>query len=214
MDLRVVYIQDVLPVSLLDVTADDPPQVVLRGSDFNSAVEVFINRQSSPSFSVRSKTEIRAQIPDSQVDEAVQEVSVLSSKFTATDRSLIAMRLGDHPQHVSGLLRLIQAYIKVLMRNPGSDIFEPEIGAGLGNMIAKYLHGTQDVAPSDIALTVSRAERQVMRMQARDSGLSDDERLASAQLLGIHSSVATGSLVPRILLISQAGVSAVSQLEY
>lgn len=214
MDLRAVYIQDVMPIDSVELTGTDPRMARISGSDFNSASMVMINRSISPFFSIPSKTLLIAEVPASEANEIVQDVVVLSSRFTATDRSLISMTIGNHPQYLDGLLHLIQSFIKVLLRNPGSDIFQPSIGAGMGSMIARYLQGSQDVTPSDIALAVTRAERQIVRMQARNPDLADAERLASAQLLGVTLSATTGALVTQIELVSQAGERAVSELEY
>lgn len=211
MDLRIVYIQDVLTLRSVDI---GETEVTAVGTDLSQAAEVLINGQPSPTYTIVSRNVVEAEIPESQLNETIRDVVVLSSSFTATDRSRITMQIGSHPQYLSGMMLLIQRYIKLLFRNPGSDILNPATGAGLGALVGHYLKGSQSVTPADIALAVSRAERQMIRFQARDSNLLDTERLASATLLGIAYSESTGAMVPRVALTSQAGQTAAAFLEY
>lgn len=211
MDLRVVYIQDVL--KLRETRALSDSELEIRGKDLASAASVWMNRQPSPSFSVISDTRLRAEIPPSQLENDIQEISVLSTNFTASDRSVITMQVGTKSQHVSGLLRLIQRFIMLLLRNPGSDILDPSSGGGLGRLVAGYIQGSMELTASDVALAVTRTERQLLRKQARNPYLLDSERLATATLLGMRYSHAQGSASARIELSSQSGDLAISELE-
>jgi hypothetical protein len=211
-DLKITYLQDVLPIRDISLISSDTIGIV--GKDFTSAVDVLINGQKSPYFLVKSSVSIEAQIPDSQLEEQIRDVAVLSAKFTSTMRSHIALQIGDHPQYIDGVQRLVQRYLKLLLRNPGSDITNPTYGGGLGGMIAKHLFGSKHLSASDIAIAVSRTERQMMQLQSTNPNLADAERLAKATLLGVDGSDALGTVIPRIEIINQAGVSAISQLEF
>lgn len=214
MDLRIIYIQDVLPVWSVTVVSNDPLTISVIGTDLSSAESVLINRQPSPSFSIVSRTALRAVVPDSENVEVISEIAVLSSKFTATEASKVKMEIGERSQYVEGLVRLMQRYLKILLRNPGSDVFYPSVGGGLGRLVARHLQGGQDVVYADIALAVSRAERQLVQLQARNSRLRDDERLLSARLLGVESLPSSGAMIPKIEITSQSGESGVPWLEY
>jgi len=213
-DLRIIYIQDVIPVWSVTVVSLDPLTVSIVGSDFSSAETVLINRQSAPSFSIVSKTVIRAVVPESENVDTISEIAVLSSRFTATEASKVRVEIGDRSQYVSGLIRLMQRYLKLLLRNPGSDIFYSSLGGGLGRLVARHIQGGQDVTGADIALAVTRAERQLIQLQARNTRLRDEERLLSATLLGVDYVASAGSLVPKIEITSQSGASGVPWLEW
>ena len=213
MDLKITFLQDVLPITGARTISADPYTIEIKGKDFRSAIKVIINGQDSPYFVIQSNTSIQAQVPETEAEERIRDVAVISSRFTATERSRVLLQVGDHPQYIEGLQRLVQRFLKLLLRNPGSDILSPDKGGGLGSLISRHVMGTKGLTASDIALSVSRTERQMIQLQANNADLEDSERLAKANLLGVDASEASGIVIPRIEIISQAGATAVSQLE-
>lgn len=202
MDLKVTYIQDVLDTSKIDVEGN---VILISGSDFSHTSHLIINGDISTNFTVVSNHKIVAPIPEKSRDELIRDVAVISSTFTATKRSSISFELGTNPQTTSGLLRLMQRFIMLLMRNPGSDILNPKSGGGMGRLARQFMQGAQTVTASDVALAVDRAKRQLLKLQASNPYLSDSERLANAELQGVEYSETLGSLSPRIKITSQSG---------
>jgi hypothetical protein len=213
LDLKVTYIQDVLNVSEATVLNTVPKTIDIRGSDFRSAAMVRINGDLAPSFTVHSDSRLTAFIPSEQQNESVNDIAVISGTFTAKNRSLVSLELGSNPQLTSGLFRLMQRFILLLLRNPGTDILNPESGGGMGKLSAQFSMGAQSVTAADIALAVTRTKKQILKLQATNPYLKTSERLADAELLGVEYLPTYGSLSPRVKITSQEGLSAIATME-
>ena len=212
MDLRIVHAQDVLSVREFGPVVGQPDRLSIVGTDLDKAASVLVNRQPAASFAIVNRGQILADIPESEQGVDIADVAVLSNQFTSSARSRLVVGLGDRPQYVSGLARLVQRFLKTLLRNPGSDIYRPTSGAGLGAIITQFITSSSTVTSGDVALAVRRAERQMVGQQATSATLADDERLLSASLVGVE---VTGSstLAIRISLFSQTGQTALALLE-
>jgi len=187
----------------------------ILGSDFRSVDEVQINETQSPDLIVLSKTRLLAQLPDRLQDNPdVQSVNVLSKTLTISTKSVLRFRIGDTPGKVVGILRLMQLFVKILISDPGSDIFNKGLGAGaLANLGSSFGKDEGQNIKADFTIAVDRTARQVVAIQSRNSGIPRDERLLSAKLLGTTFSRATASLFVTIEVISQDGTPARVNLE-
>lgn len=202
MDLKIAHFEDVLPITSIESLSKEPKMIALRGRDFNSLKKIFINGQPSPYFLVKNSNLVHVQTP---TDDPVREVTAISSNFTATDRSLITLEIGERPELVSGLLRLMQCFVRILLRDPGSDRFHPELGGGLHSLIDRYFSRNQAVISQEVALAITRTARQIVKMQINQE-LFPSEKLASAVLLAVYASD-RGGLAAEVELTSQAGIT-------
>jgi hypothetical protein len=185
------------------------------GEDFRSVDEVVINNEPSPDVIILSKTELVAQLPDSQqLAPDISSVAVLSNRFTVTRRSLFRFRIGKRPGKVRGILRLLQLFVKILLTSPGTDIFRPGSGGGILSKVGTTF-GSEEGSNlvTDFVVSVTRTQRQIIAMQARDQRSPRDERLLSATVIGSQFDKTQGALYMRIRIISQAGESAEANLE-
>jgi len=185
------------------------------GSDFRAVDEVQINETQSPDIIVLSKTRLLAQLPDRLQDNPdVQNVNVLSKTLTISTKSVLRFRIGDTPGKVVGILRLLQLFVKILISDPGSDIFNKGLGAGaLANLGSSFGEDEGQNIKADFTIAVDRAARQVVAIQSRNSSIPRDERLLSAKVLGTTFSRATASLFVTVEVISQDGTPARVNLE-
>jgi len=95
----------------------------VSGTDFRAVDEVLINNQPVSDFVVVSKTKLLVTVPDTLQNDNLVSLVVLSRRLTVTARSLLRFRLGKKPGRVSGILRLVQLYLKVLFTTQGTDIW-------------------------------------------------------------------------------------------
>ena len=215
-DFQVVFPQDSVRLNQIrQETIGGFAAIRAIGEDFRSVDEVVINNQPSPDVIVLSKTELIAQLPDSmQRAPDVQSVTVLSRSFTVTRRSLLRFRIGKRPAKVRGILRLLQLFVKILLTSPGTDIFRPGSGGGILNKIGTTFGSDEGSSlVTDFVVSVTRTQRQIVAMQARDQRSPRDERLLSATVVGSQFDKTQGALYMRIRIISQAGESAEANLE-
>lgn len=220
-DVQVISIRDVLPVTRVFLAEDESPlTLIIEGRDFNSANTVYINNIRAESAIVTSSTVITAVVPYDMVTP-INSVEVVSNRLTRTDRSKITFGFGDQPRGVQGIERLIQKFLKALLQTPGRDVWSPNLGGGLLNLIGKTFGknntGITSAASSSLAadmqLAVDRARRQLVAVQANSPSTVATERLLYARLLESKFLPYEAALYGKIELASHAGQTAVVRLE-
>lgn len=220
-DIQVIEIRDVLPVKNVYIAEGvSPPTLVLEGRDFNSAHRVLINDHESPSVIVISATKLTAEVPFDLV-VPITSIAVISNRLTDTERSKITFGLGDQPKPVQGIERLIQKFLKVMLQSTRRDIWSPEIGGGLLDLVGKtFGKGNQGVIAAasstlaaDMQVSVDRARRQIIAIQANSPQTAATERLLYARLIETQFLPHEMALYGRIELASHAGQQAVVRLE-
>jgi hypothetical protein len=175
--------------------------------------EVLINDVPSPDVVIVSKTRLLAQVPDMLKNDTLTSITVVSNKLTVTAKSLIKFRLGKTPSKVSGILRLIQVFLKILFTTPGTDIFSPRVG---GNALKDIgLTFGQDQGGgivSNFVIAVGSTQRQIQAIQARDPSIPRDERLLSATVTRAGYNRAEAALIVSVELTSHAGRAATANV--
>lgn len=215
-DLQTVFPQDVIAVTKSSFsTLNGALALSILGDDFRAVDEVHVNDLTCPDFLVMSRTKLVAQLPDNlQESPTISTIVVLSRTLMATAKSLLRFRIGDTPGAVSGVMRLLQLFVKLLLSNPGTDIFNKTTGGGaLRNVGASFGAGDAQAIKADFVIAVDRVARHIVGLQSRNGALPRDERLLSARLTGATFSRATGSLFVNIEVLSQLGTSARVNLE-
>lgn len=213
--LEVIRFRDVLPVTSIPrlVPGLSVPTVELKGEDFRSAETVFINDSPTPEFIIVDRKTIYAQIPTGV--RQVRTLSVLSSNFTKTTQaSKIDYQVGTKTRSISGLLKLVQLFIKILLQSPGSDIFDPEIGGGLQDLIGAITSTKrQDKVLGAISKAISSTESQIRRAQLDTPELPLSERLLSATLLDLQMLENLDEARARVQIDNVAGETGLAALD-
>ena len=219
LDLQVVFPQrSVLLSNISPVPGTGskgvPRALDIKGVDFNSVDEVLMNSLESPDVVIMSKTRLIAQVPDALQSETISNVSVISRSLSFSNQSLLRFRIGDVPGRVSGIMRLVQLYLKILFTTPGKDIFTPRLGGGALKAIGATF-GANDGGNilSNFIIAVDTTSRQIVAIQSRNSSIPRDERLLSAKVRQAGFDRNEGAINVSIELTSQAGRSALANLE-
>jgi hypothetical protein len=210
-DIQVIEISDVLKiVSVAAVAGSDPPTIIVRGQDFNSAQYVLINDVEAPDMVIVSNRELLVQMPTSQISMPLNSIVAVSSRLTVTERSQITFRLGDSPKTMAGITLLVQQFLKLVLQAPGTDIFAPGTGGGLLRAIGRQISSpTSSTLVADLNLAVSRARQQLMTLQAKNPRLSMTERLAYARVVDAKFNPQELALVGRVAIGNQAAQGSV-----
>jgi len=212
-DFQVVRLQDVLPVtSISPLPGVTPRSVEITGTDFINVESVYINDSLSPSIIVMSEKRILAQVPDDQRLETIRAAYVLSTRLTFTQRSLVELSVGRRPQTVSGILMLVQNFVRILLRTPGTNIFN-SLGGGMFESIGKNIGAnSRDRVGSSIAVSVARTRQAFIAAQTPDRRIPPEERLLTADIIGLSIVPEQGTIYATIALTSQAGTSAAATI--
>ena len=214
MDIQYIQFNDLLSLTSVDEVPDYSPRALrITGPNLTTAAEVVINDESSPSFVIASANVIIAQVPADQATQAIRAVSVVSSEFRFVRESLVSFRLGKESKKASGLIYLMQAYTKLLLSTPYYDAFATSLGGGALEALGTNADSPVDASVvSVVTRSVNVAADQMRSLQARQSRLSDDERLLAANLLGCRYNVDITGLDVRVELIAQSGKTAIASL--
>lgn len=212
-DLQVLFPQSVVPLSSVrPLPGVQPRTLEVIGEDFRSVDEVQVNNQVSPSVVVLSPQRLIVQVPDGVLDR-VTSVTVTSNHLTLSDKHLLRFRLGRSPSKVSGIVRLMQLFVKVLLTTQGTDIWAPQLGGnGMRNLGRTFSAQAGQGIVSDFVIAVNQTTRQIIAAQAKDPRIPPDERLLRAQVLSVTYNRNEGALVPTVELLNQTGQPARTSL--
>lgn len=213
-DFQTVFAQELIQLnSVQEIQGFSPRTVDVLGQDFRAVDEVTVNGLPSPEVVIVSRRRLMARVPPQLGLAPISNISVLSNKLAITEKSILRFRIGHTPSKVTGTLRLVQAFLKILFTTPGRDIFAPRIGAGaLKNLGLTFgvSQGTNVV--SDFIVAVGTAQRQMLAIQARDPTLPLDERLLSARVTTAGYNVQESALHVSVEITSQTGRAALANV--
>lgn len=212
--LEVIRFRDILRVNTVPrfVPGLDPLTLEITGHDLSSASKVLINETLSPEFMITNKQTIFAQLPDGIT--SVSTIEILSNDFTRTvEASKLEFEVGDKTQKVEGVLKLVQLFTKWILQTPGTDIFNPARGGGLQEIIGK-ITTTKDMQRilASITRAIGVTVTQIRSAQINVPELPLDERLLSANLIGMNIYQEQMQARARIRLLSVAGAEATAGL--
>lgn len=213
-DIQVVRLSDVLPVTGIEaVPGVVPRSVMLTGRNFRGIESVYLNDSVAPEFVVISETQVLAQVPIDQRREAIRSAYVLSTQLSFTEKSLIEFTTGTRPQTASGTLLLVQTFVRILLRTPGTNAFHKESGGGLQQNIGRLIGASaRDKVGAEFAVAVARTKQQIISSQTPNRRIPPSERLLSASVVGLSVQPRQGSIYMTVGIETHAGTNAAATL--
>lgn len=201
--IQLIRLLDVLRVNTVrNAIGVVPRSLIITGDDFSSVEKVLINGDASPDFVVYSRTELAAQVPDQLADAFITNVSVLSSGLTFTEKSLVEFTFGTRPKKVRGILRLMQTFLRILLRTPGSNVFHRRSGGGLALRVGDNI--TSRTA-ADVAIAINTTRQYIIGVQTSERSIPPSERLLSAEIMGLSADRQNTQVAVTVVLTSHAG---------
>jgi hypothetical protein len=186
-----------------------PRSIIVTGSNFENIDSVLINGMTAPEFVVTSRTSLIAQVPADIEDAVLTDVAVLCAVPSYTGRSLVEMTLGSKIRAISGTQRMMQNFVRLLLRTPGSNIFNKTSGGGLPQRIGSTLDNR---VAADIAVAVASTKQYIIAAQTPERTIPNDERLLSAEIANLTVDAANASVYVTIILTSHAGARSAATL--
>ncbi len=213
-DFQCVYPQELIPLNTIHTAPGMVPRTLdITGQDFRSVDQVLINGIVSPSTVILSKNRLLAQVPPQLALVTVTSVTVVATRLGLTKKSLISFQIGQTPSKVSGMLRLMQIFLKILFTTTGTDIFAPRVGGnGMKNLGLTFGADQGGNIVSNFIVSVNNTQRQVIAIQSRDPSIPPNERLLSATVTSAAYNRAEAALVVSVELVSQAGKAATANV--
>jgi hypothetical protein len=209
--IQVVRLLDVLRVnSARNAPGVSPRSLIIKGEDFRNVEQVIMDGFVSPSFVAYSMTEMIAEVPAPLRQAVITDVSVLSGSLTLTERSLVEFTFGTRPKKASGVLRLMQNFLRILLRSPGSNRFHPRSGGGLLKRIGSTANNQ---TAADIAIAVQSAKQYMINVQTADRNIPPSERLLSAEIQALTVDPQSTTAFVTIVLTSHSGARSAATIQ-
>lgn len=207
-DFKVVRAQALLKFSTIaPIRQFEPPSILVMGEKLDRAAEVIYNGFSAPEFFISSPNRLIVRIPKSQIGKDIRDLRILSNVELTREDATLSLELTKPPKTVSGMSRLIQAFVLVFLSTPGSDIFNKSSGGGARSVIGRT--GGSKGAAADLALAVDRTKAQLIQAQAGNPRIPPEERLLSATLSSVQFDEQTTTLLAEVDLRNALGDGAV-----
>jgi hypothetical protein len=201
--IQVVRLLDVLRVNeIRNATGVSPRSIIVKGQDFENVESVLINGMEAPEFVVYSTTELIAEVPEAISDSIITEVMVLSSALTLTERSVVEFTFGTRPRKVHGMLRLMQSFLRLLLRSPGSNLFHPRSGGGLLRRIGDV--ASRQTA-ADVAIAINSTKQYLINVQTAERNIPPSERLLSAEIKALNVDPQATAVYITVVLTNHSG---------
>jgi len=206
MDVQFIKYLDLMQFrQVIPLQGSPVPTLDIYGADFTKVSEVFLNNIESPSVVVVSKSRLWAQVPDLLKGSKISDVAVYSNGLTQTERSKLVYTLGGRTS-VSGLTKLIQIFVKLLLQSPGQDCFNPEVGGGLLGIIGQPIeNGVRNSFQSVLFGKVNNIASHIRQTQQRDGRVPLSERLLAATVQALTYSTETGQAAVKVMIRNEAG---------
>ena len=184
MDLEIIQRKGTLPVESFRVqTIFDPPVLDIFGpAGYNSIDSVFINGEKSTKLAIISDKRVLASVPTGTT--TIQELQVLTKDTAVVNQVIFESGLAKKPRTLSGVDKVTQKVIKVLMTTPGSDAFNPTLGGGLNSYIGKAFASSSELS-AEVATAIRTTEEAIIASESRQD-LSDREKLGGITILSVQ----------------------------
>lgn len=208
-DIQVVRLIEVVDVRTIEnAQGVSPRSLIITGGPFSEVEKVIMNGFPSPEFFQLDTRRLIAQVPTNLVDQPISDVMVLSAKASMTSKSLVELSFGTRPRKLEGIQKLVQSFIRLLLRTPRTNIFHPRSGGGLPRLIGKTISANLDETRGDVTLAVSRVRQYLLSTQASNRRIPPSERLLNARVVSVDLDLSSTTLSVTVLVESQAGETA------
>lgn len=208
-DIKVITARAILPIQqVVPVRGFSPVSVLAMGDFLDKTSEVFYNGTQVDQYLIQSVNRLLIRVPDSQLGRPLTSIVVYSNVPTASSDASLAFGVQSPLKTASGIDRMVQSFLMVLMTTPGSDIFSKSSGGGLRSLVGRSNVSKASNVSSDIALAVERTKSEILREQAKFPSMPLDERLLSAALDTVSFDKESSTLFAKIALQNMLGQSA------
>ena len=180
MDLSVVRTRALLPVTRFTIMNTlAAPVLDIRGeSGFKTTSSVEINGIKSKNLTYLSDNRLLASIPTGVVEVITVEVFTESKGV-----GKYKVDFGLSSKQSTGIEKVIQKVIKVLLTTKGSDLHNLELGEGLQDLVGRAYPSFGELS-ADVSLAIQGAESSIKEVESR-TDLVASEKLDSITITSI-----------------------------
>jgi len=138
-----------------------------------------------------------------------EDISIIRlTPLKSTDafkRQSMSFTFGVRTKPVTGILKLVQMIVKLLLTTPGTDKFAIETGTVVPNLLKRGVSSSSDqIIKMDIMVSLRDLESQIQSIQAAES-IPDAERLKELTIEKVQFLPASNEWIINIAVLSEAG---------
>lgn len=117
----------------------------------------------------------------------------------------VSFTFGKRSRTVSGILKLVQMVMKMLLTTPGTDKFAPEIGTDVPGLVRRGVsQASAQGIKMEITTSIQDLERKIQDIQAAQA-IPDSERLRSLLIRRVEYLPETAEWIVDLTVVSEAG---------
>jgi hypothetical protein len=138
-----------------------------------------------------------------------EDISIIRYEELPRNEDFLQQRLtftfGRRSNTVSGILRLVQTIVKMLLTTPGTDHFATDTGTILLGLFRRGVSSSSvQLLTMDIMISIQDMERQILDIQAAQP-TPDDERLKEIRIINVQYLEVSSEWQVQIAVLSEAG---------
>lgn len=182
-DLRLVSAKTMLTISTVSpLRGFLPTSVVVTGKDLYKATEVEYNDVLVTEFIVAEPSRLVVRVPESQIGKELRTIAALAPISVSKADAILRIGVTTPIQAISGIDRMVQAWLILFFSTAGSDIFDRSSGGGALSIIGRATDRSHKSAAAAMAMAVDKAKSDLIRKQGQASNVPLDEQLLSSTL--------------------------------
>lgn len=192
---------------ILDITGIETTSSFIRakGDDFTRTKFAIVNGHTTTDFAIDGYS-LLIYPPETVSTEDVKSLVVVAESEAVDGATLMRLGFGYDLRQVSGVNRLIQLFVFVLLKSPDSYILGGSTGGGVIDITKKGSGGQPQKVLPDVVAAIRKTEQDIRNMQA-GLNLPSDELLLSANVISTNVNASDGSISVFVELITLDGTS-------
>lgn len=178
-DIKISRFKNPLKINSVSRLTDNI--TTINGEDFFRTTEVYINEELLKNWLVLSNNQIAVTFPAST---KIETVAVLTEELIVNQPNLTFFENGPILKSTSGMSKLIQNFIKLLVRSPDSNKFST-FGGGLLKIPGKTMTFDQNSVKIDVVNAINRTKNYLIELQNNNKAPLS-EKLLDVQIVSIN----------------------------
>ncbi len=210
LDIQNIFVKSVVSINKVELVGTDPSVLQIEGVDFTKVSSVEINNIDAD-FEIITAQRMLVPLPEEVEEVSIKSINVFKTEPSITTSSFFEFEIGGNPRMVTGEMKMLMHFIKVMLTTPGSDIFDKSLGGNFQNWPGMRVnlanpHGL-------ITKTVIMVTNVGLQITSRQRGtrLTPEEKLRSVDVLSVNFDKGDPSMLElKLKLVSYAGNSVFS----
>jgi len=196
----------------IDFFGESTLSLDIRGKEFTNIASVLLNGFRCENFIVMSTTRILADIPQQVIGKPLTSITVLKNSVSDSNSAIISFESSLPPLNFTDSTFLVQRYLKILLTNKGTDLFNPNYGGDLLTLVGEASVDTDRSNLSALAGLYADDAAQQLKAEQANSSDSASSQLKSVTVVEAAYNRATTSLDLKLSIEALDGTTVVAGL--